>query len=136
MWPCLGEGATVDSECDSSYNCVGWAMHDKNLWDPLPSRIHIWPNGVSRDGRLGSYVAMFQHEGFEHCAKDAPRDGYEHIAIYVDRNAEFMHVARELPNGRWTSKLGGLNDITHDLDDLVGTYYGNPTVYMRRPRAT
>lgn len=38
------------------------------------------------------------------------------------------HAARQLPNGRWTSKCGQAEDIEHDLRDLEGRLYGKGCV--------
>ena len=68
------------------------------------------------------------------CDTPELEEGCEKIAIYaiVDKPT---HVARQLPNGRWTSKLGGLKDIEHaTLDDLAGPIYGYPALFMRRLR--
>ena len=44
-----------------------------------------------------------------------------------------MHAARQLSDGRWTSKLGELVDIEHpDLADVAGGIYGQPNLYMER----
>lgn len=44
------------------------------------------------------------------------------------------HAARQLPNGRWTSKLGDHVDIEHAaLDAVGGDFYGEPAVFMRKP---
>jgi hypothetical protein len=45
------------------------------------------------------------------------------------------HAARQLPSGRWTSKIGVLEDIEHSLRDLEGDEYGTATVLMKRPAA-
>ncbi|MCI0637958.1 MAG: hypothetical protein L0Y72_23715 [Gemmataceae bacterium] len=34
------------------------------------------------------------------------------------------HAARQLPTGRWSSKLGPSEDIEHDLHALEGEIYG------------
>jgi hypothetical protein len=52
-------------------------------------------------------------------------------------------MARQLPDGKWTSKIGGEEDITHFLLDAVEAYgprygpnrkaeYGCAVVYFRR----
>lgn len=53
---------------------------------------------------------------------------------------EISHVARQLPDGRWTSKLGPDEDIEHNdlhaLEGDVGVYplcYGVVIRFMRRP---
>lgn len=44
------------------------------------------------------------------------------------------HAARQLASGRWTSKLGKLEDIDHALHDLEGMLYGAVVLFMKRPR--
>lgn len=56
---------------------------------------------------------------------------FEKIAIYgVD--GEALHVARQLSDGRWTSKLGDGIDISHQLAELQGGIYGNVICVYRR----
>jgi hypothetical protein len=42
------------------------------------------------------------------------------------------HAARQLPNGRWSSKLGKLEDIEHALDDICGSAYGSVVPVLKR----
>jgi hypothetical protein len=50
------------------------------------------------------------------------------------------HMARQLPDGTWTSKCGGNEDIRHLTLDALESYgpwwiheeYGCPVVYMKR----
>ena len=140
-WPGLrvGSNATVESERDPRYNCVAWAMNDRlNDWQPTPlHRLHTWPDGVPRDPSLGGFIAMFRSQGFEPCPDASLEPDMEKLGIYVDRSGDFTHVAKQLLDGRWTSKLGQLNDIEHNtLEDLVGELYGFPQVYLRKPRST
>ena len=52
---------------------------------------------------------------------------YESLSGYV------VHMARQLPTDRWTSKLGGLEDIEHASPaELEGREYGIVVQYMRR----
>ena len=54
------------------------------------------------------------------------------IAIYVDSQGEFSHVAYQLFRG-WTSKLGGWEDIKHKtLGALEEGDYGNAKVFLKR----
>lgn len=58
---------------------------------------------------------------------------FEKIAHYV-KGGNVTHTARQLPWGRWTSKLGPGIDIEHlDPEALEGPVYGNVEGYMRRP---
>ena len=52
----------------------------------------------------------------------------------MSKDNEAKHAAKQLYNGRWTSKVGGNVDIEHDLLDLEGPCYGNVVMYFRRPK--
>ena len=55
------------------------------------------------------------------------------IAIYAHDDGQPTHAARQLPDGRWTSKMGHLEDIEHRVvDDVNGPQYGSPVRFMRR----
>ncbi len=60
------------------------------------------------------------------------------IALYakiVDQMEGVTHAARQLPCGKWTSKLGDWEDIVHPkLDALEGPEYGKVICYLSRPR--
>ncbi len=56
---------------------------------------------------------------------------------------EPKHMARQLTDGKWTSKVGGEEDVTHFTLDAMEAYgprygpnrkaeYGSPVVYMKR----
>jgi hypothetical protein len=58
--------------------------------------------------------------------------GYEKVALYALAGLP-KHAARQLPGGRWTSKLGPLEDVEHALEGLIGTWYGNVVQILKRP---
>lgn len=73
--------------------------------------------------------------GFEVCDSAEVEAGYEKVAIYADTDGEPQHVARQLVDGRWTSKLGALEDIEHQaLEDVDSAAYGEARLFMRRRR--
>ena len=85
------------------------------------------------DYGLAAYIAAFGTLGYERCADGALEEGFEKVAIYESRSGYVVHVARQLPTGRWTSKLGGLEDIEHASPvELEGREYGFVVQYMRR----
>ena len=43
------------------------------------------------------------------------------------------HASLQLADGKWTSKLGFLNDISHSLHALEGELYGSVVCIMKRP---
>ena len=59
------------------------------------------------------------------------------IAIYLNSSNSPTHVARQLLDGRWTSKLGSYEDIEHSrLAGLEGLdpAYGAVGCFMAKPR--
>lgn len=70
--------------------------------------------------------------GFSECSDASKLAGVEKIAIYTD-NSLPLHLARQLKDGRWASKLGPLIDVIHTTPEaLGGGEYGNPTLFMAR----
>jgi hypothetical protein len=70
--------------------------------------------------------------GFERCDDADWEPGVEKLAIFADASGP-THVARQLPNGMWTSKMGKMEDIEHTLEGLSGGKYGYVQVILRRP---
>ena len=92
---------------------------------------------MPREPTVDAFIAAFQTLGYEPCADGAAEPGCEKIAIYT-LNGKPTHAARQLPSGRWTSKLGKLVDIEHPTAESVAAFpkcsvYGTPAQYMRRP---
>lgn len=130
-------GYEPKSEPSLAYNCIAWAAgEDHRRWDPAPG--YYWPPGIDRDDRLETLVRLFQSlnytkaEKFDANAKSHER-GVSKIAIYADTaSVAWTHAARQLPSGRWTSKLGDFEDIEHDtLEGLQGTVYCDLTYIMK-----
>jgi hypothetical protein len=71
--------------------------------------------------------------GYVPAANGDIEPGYSKVAIYLDGNGVPTHAARQLPDGRWTSKLGRNVDIRHERpEDVGGGLYGEPIIYMKR----
>ncbi len=118
---------------DPLYNCFAWALRLDDTWvEPREYADGYWPEGVSRELKIESFVAFFSLHGFSICGNSSYEEGLEKIAVYADRNGAPTHAARQLPNGKWTSKLGALEDVTHELDALAGSDYGEVRVILKR----
>lgn len=79
-------------------------------------------------------MEAFRALSYEPCPDDSLEPGYQKIALFSDDFGTPLHAARQLPNGAWTSKLGGLEDIEHEsVWDVSGDRYGKPVLFMRRP---
>ena len=94
--------------------------------------VSAWPAAVRREETIAAFVEAFHTLGFVPCAADALESGFEKIALYALAGVP-KHAARQLPNGRWTSKLGELEDVEHCLDGLDGTWYGSVVQILKRP---
>jgi hypothetical protein len=92
-----------------------------------------WPPNVPTRAHLDSFVAAFQSIGFEICASGTHEQGVEKVALFADANGVPTHAARQMPSGRWTSKLGPWEDIDHTLFALESGAYGSVVQFMQRP---
>jgi hypothetical protein len=112
------------------YNCIAWAAGNTDHW--WQPGVH-WPMEASRDDYgLGNAVAAFKSLGYEECDDGTPEDGFMKLALYGS-SMMYTHAARQLPDGRWTSKLGQLEDITHTTTDVIECgAYGEVVQYMER----
>lgn len=105
---------------------------DTKWWEPDPLGWMYWPAGLPRVLNIPMILKMFESFGFEHCASDTLESDYEKVAIYTDGKL-FKHVARQLPDGQWTSKLGEADDITHNsLSVIAGQLYGHASHFLKR----
>ena len=85
------------------------------------------------DNGLDAFVEVFRILGYDCCVDGTLEDGFEKVAIYQSPHGVVKHMARQLPTGRWTSKIGQLEDIEHaDPGGLEGLEYGAVVQYMRR----
>ena len=92
-----------------------------------------WPDNAPREVTLDAFLTAFSLLGFEICSSDLLESGVEKIAIYVNARGEPTHIARQLNNGRWTSKLGKSVDIEHAFDSLNNSnLYGAVARILRR----
>lgn len=131
----LGTSWSIESPEDPGYNCIAWAAGDDTVWwEPTP--FTYWPPGVPLVPSLPAYMQAYMTRGFSACDEtdvDSPEDS-ERIAIFAKGDGIPTHAARQLPSGDWTSKLGQMNDIRHDLHALEGAFYGSVVQLMKRPR--
>lgn len=112
------------------YNCIAWAACTVDRWWQPGVR---WPIESSRDDLgIGNLIAAFKALGYLECENGSFDDGFEKLAIY-GAGLMYTHMARQLPDGRWTSKLGQLEDITHSTTEaLEGGDYGEVVQFMKR----
>jgi len=126
----------ISSKYDHHYNCVSHSILEEAvpLW---PDNYNHWPASVQRTETIDAFVEFFKCLHFE----DVPllatlvTPGYWKVAIYADSTGFPLHVARQLVDGRWTSKLGLKVDINHEnLQCLEGGDFGYVVKIMRHQR--
>jgi len=122
----------ITSPPTAEYNCVAWAANDTEHWWqpgefwPVPD----WPaEGCGVAALLRAFVAL----GYTPCGRDtALESGSVKVALYGSESI-YTHAARQLPSGKWTSKLGKGEDIEHDTpEDVAGGLYGEVVAIMKR----
>lgn len=109
-----------------NYNCIAWAASESfRWWWPDAFNLYFWPAGIQRINTIDAFIAAFVGLGYQLCANADHEDGFEKVAIFVGADGLVSHMARELPDGRWTSKLGNSYDIIHvTLAHIEGERYG------------
>ena len=133
-------GYAIKSRTTKRYNCIAWAAGDTTRrWDPsnMPKRISgfYWPEEASGYFGVDDLASVFGLLGYEKCAGGTLEFGSEKVALYEDSDPDlgWAHAARQLPDGRWTSKIGELWDIIHNTPEaVIGSGYGRIVCYMRR----
>ena len=137
-----------------SYNCISYAANDpySRWWWPSP--VGYWPPWAKkREETVACFVRTFSRLGYMVCAGSHKEFAFEKIALYAIHISKMKlmppgawrdleewrptHMARQLRDGTWSSKCGGLEDITHYTLDALESYeprseYGIPVVYMKR----
>lgn len=135
IFPSLDENQlAITSPRTPSYNCIAYAAGDHTRWWwPDPMGMFYWPSRAQRSERLPAFQQAFETLGFRITANFAIEPGFEKIAIYCKDGCP-THAAKQLPSGLWSSKLGTLEDISHDFRGLDGADYGSAAIAMRRRR--
>jgi hypothetical protein len=131
-FPQLSKSAKLTSPASPMYNCIAWTLGitDRWWWPRNPDM--YWPSACPDEETIPAFQAVFSFFGYKPCEDGQLESGYEKIALYAKGNKP-THTARQLRNGRWTSKCGQNVDIEHNLRELEGKTYGNVVMYFRRP---
>jgi hypothetical protein len=130
-----GNGYRDTSEETIVYNCLSWALGITwTRYDPIPRCAgYYWFPGIPRKWDEPTLRTVFENHNFRVAQDYELEPGYEKVVFYIDETGIPRHFARQLPSGRWTSKIGDLNDIEHDtLDLIIVPQYGKPGLVMKR----
>ncbi len=129
-------GWQVTSAAARAYNCIAWAAGvTDRWWWPSPHPHAYWPEGVPLAESLEAFTQAFRSLGYAPTDDARLEVGADRVAIYVGSDGVVTHAARQLQNGKWTSKLGRDVDIEHALDGLDGSEYGRVACVLRRVRS-
>lgn len=129
----LGTDYRVTSPSTAEYNCIAWAAFDNDRWWwPDSAGVSFWPTGVPREETIPAFASAFATIGFVPSSNPNLEPNVSKIAIYA-RSGIPTHAARQLPCGNWTSKLGQSEDITHTIQGLEGTLYGEVVMILAKP---
>jgi len=137
---------TITSPESSDYNCIAWAAEENNrFWWPDPMDTGYWPENIPREETIESFIEAYKTLGYERCYNANLEAGFQKIAIYV-KDKKPTHAARQLNNGKWTSKLGQSFDIEHkfiknwtgvkywlDIEQYDLSKYGKLGCILKRP---
>jgi hypothetical protein len=122
----------VTHPADRGYNCVAWAVGVTDAWW-WPDDGRYWPPGVPAELTVSAMTAALATVGYAPCDDGAAEAGFEKAAVYA-RGGVPTHVAKQLPGGRWSSKLGKDCVVSHATTaGLEGAVYGRVVAYLRRP---
>jgi len=111
------------------YNCIAYAAGaTTDWWWPND----YWPPWATANNKIESLKELFAGLNYDECGDNSLEAGYEKVALYESRG-RFEHAARQMPTGRWRSKMGRGPLIEHrSPESLSGGVYGEPAIYMRR----
>jgi hypothetical protein len=123
----------VTHPADPDYNCVAWAVGvTTDRWWPNESDAE-WPPDVADELTLATMIATLGTFGYVPCDTGVAETGFEKAAVYAKGGVP-THVAKQLPGGRWSSKLGKDCVVSHATPaGLEGAVYGQVVAYLRRP---
>lgn len=140
VWPNLqADGFRFVGPMDTRFNCVAWALgHTYPYWWPRISHgppYSYWPPDIPHEATMPAFRALFEQHGYSEC--EWPSGTAEAVAIYGRMENGSMvpkHVARALPTGGWTSKMGvNWGIIEHDtLEALNSDVWGEVVMTMCR----
>lgn len=129
------EGFAKTSEETPEYNCIAWAAGVSDEWwsdHELSGEQYKWP-GTRMRGHIKGLLKLFEGLGYMECGMDKSIEpGYSKVALYQDGDGLWTHAAKQLQDGRWTTKDGVNADITHAFPECVCPHYGRVHCFMKR----
>src|SRR5437868_47399 len=107
-------GYRITSPATPAYNCFAWAGNDtRRWWQPVTLQGFYWPKEIPQELTLENLTAVYKRLGYSPYSTADFESGLEKLAIYAEADGLPTHAARQLGPGKWTSKLGELEDVEH-----------------------
>lgn len=112
-----GQNCKATSPAVHAYNCIAWAAGDTQRWwwpDPMDA---YWPPTVPCEVTVDAFLAAFATLGYQQVQDGSLESKVQKVALYcvaAGGKQTPTHAARQLANGKWTSKLGNFEDVRHD----------------------
>jgi hypothetical protein len=127
------EGVVHPESETTAYNCIAWAAgRTDQPWWPAAGDDAFWPSQAPNEETVEAFILAFASAGFEPCQSGDVEADYEKIALYAYCGKP-THAARQMPDGKWTSKLGKGSLVTHNTPRGVeGPLYGSVACFLRR----
>jgi hypothetical protein len=127
----------VTSPLSPRYNCIAWAAGSTTQWW-WPVGKYYWPPDAPREETVEAFIRAYGTIGYIECEDGLLEPSFEKIAIYAVQEMGGAltptHAAKQLSDGRWTSKLGVFEDIEHaTLENVNCKTYGEAVAYLKRP---
>ncbi len=127
------EDFKLTSPMTVGYNCIAWAANDSTrCWWPSSLIRYYWPTEIPCEETLEAFLLCFASLGYEICESHNIEEGYQKVAIYTDAGGVPKHAARQLPSGKWTSKIGDCHDIEHTISGLDSDAYGKVAKVLKK----
>jgi hypothetical protein len=119
------------------YNCYAYAIHITcAFFDPYKGINTYWIEGVPENNSKETMVLFFSKFGFKECINGELEAGKQKIALYLDKDGNVSHAARQEPSGIWASKLGPQHDIVHENLECLESVYGVVWKYMYKRKSS
>ena len=120
------------SPIDYYYNCIAWAYGSNKKWYwPSGKPEHFWPPDIPLQETVDAFIKLYESIEYEVCPDGELEKDYEKVAIFT-KDGIPTHAARQLSDGKWTSKLGQQIDVSHSIFSIINGTYGDVEVYMKR----
>jgi hypothetical protein len=93
-----------------------------------------WTAGARYRFGLEAPISAYEVIGYRLCpgGGPVPEEGYDKVALYAE-NSEWRRAAKLPEDGRWSSELGDLEDVSRDSpEDVCGKFHGELACFMLR----